>query len=132
MTDPAFLLSYVMLWLLAAVQSAVLVRLLRSRARPERLTADPAAAVRPGAVVSAFTVSRADSGEPAGLEDLRGSSFMMMIAAGGCHNCVEALPAVCETARPRYRTSQPLTRAVGSLPLAARPMGTAAGGSPTC
>jgi hypothetical protein len=24
---------------------------------------------------------------------------MMMIAAGGCHNCVEALPAVCETAR---------------------------------
>jgi hypothetical protein len=47
----------------------------------------------------AFTAARMDSGEPTGLEALRGTSLVLMIAAGGCHNCAEALPAVRETAR---------------------------------
>lgn len=108
MTDPAFLLSYALLWVITVIQSIVLIQLLRCRAQRQRPTAVPSASsaatasatrVRPGTVFPEFAASYADSGEPADLADLRGISFVMMLSAGGCRNCVEALPAVRDTAR---------------------------------
>jgi AhpC/TSA family len=106
MSNPAFLLSYALLWVLTVVQSLVILKLMRTRPRPMAAAAvvpAPAPGLRVGGTAPTFSATRAASGEAFGLEDLRGSRLLLVIAAAGCRNCTDILPALRETARRTAR-----------------------------